>query len=88
MPPGARAGDPMAHGGSITNGSPNVLTNGIPAAIAGVSQAPCSIHPGSQVVTKGSGTVFINNQPAARAGDVLSCGAAVSAGSPDVIIGD
>ncbi|WP_202302732.1 PAAR domain-containing protein [Dryocola clanedunensis] len=80
-----RLGDPISHGGSITSGSGNVTINNIPAAMVS-SAASCSIHGGSSVAS-GSGTVFINNNPAARVGDTTGCGASISSGSGDVLIG-
>ncbi|WP_411027044.1 PAAR domain-containing protein, partial [Salmonella sp. s55044] len=56
------------------------------AAMQGASSASCSIH-GASAVSSGSGSVFINNNPAARTGDATGCGAAISSGSGDVFIG-
>ena len=86
MQPAARVGDSISEGGSVTSGSSDVFINSIPAAIANTSQGSCSIH-GSVSVTQGSGTVFINSQPAARLSDSVSCGATISAGSGNVLIG-
>lgn len=86
MQPAARTGDAICHGGAIASGSPNVLINGIPAAVLAVSAAPCALHGGSAVST-GSATVMINNLPAARMGDVTCCGASIVCGSPDVMMG-
>ncbi len=38
-------------------------------------------------LSKGSSSVNINGQPAARIGDPVSCGSVVAEGSPDVFIG-
>jgi uncharacterized Zn-binding protein involved in type VI secretion len=38
-------------------------------------------------ISGGSGTVFINGQPAARVGDGIDCGGAAASGSGDVSIG-
>lgn len=83
--------------GRIVTGSPNVIINGLPAARchqdAGdpglcSGMPPLSWPPhGTVLIAQGSSTVLINNQPAARVGDSLQCGARISAGSPDVIIG-
>lgn len=80
-----RVGDAISHGGAVTSGSGNVLINNQPAAMAG-SAASCSIHGGSSVAC-GSGSVFINGAPAARMSDTTGCGAAISSGSGNVLIG-
>jgi uncharacterized Zn-binding protein involved in type VI secretion len=43
-------------------------------------------HPGK--VKAGSGTVTINDLPAARVGDAVDCGSALQTGSGDVYIGE
>ncbi|MBS1203475.1 MAG: hypothetical protein H6R25_374 [Proteobacteria bacterium] len=83
----ARVGDATAHGGALCSGSGNVYINGIPAAMMGVSIAPCALLHGAAPVATGSGSVFINGSPAARLGDVTGCGAVVVTGSCDVYIG-
>jgi len=83
----ARVGDVTAHGGALCSGSGDVYVNGIPAAMVGVSIAPCALSHGAAPVAVGSGSVFINGVPAARLGDVTGCGAAVITGSGDVYIG-
>ncbi|WP_322015182.1 PAAR domain-containing protein [Paraburkholderia sp. J12] len=87
MFPLSRVGDLIDHGGSIITGSPDVLIDGIPAALAGISSAVCPLHPSAQVLVSGSATVFINDVPAAMAGGKTSCGSVVTSGSPDVLIG-
>ncbi|WP_207001578.1 PAAR domain-containing protein [Trinickia mobilis] len=86
--PAARQGDPTAHGGAVLNGSGNVFINGSPAAFAGCSTTSCPVHCSGQAVVQGSSTVFINNVPAVFVGSPTSCGAAITAGSPNVFIGD
>lgn len=86
MQPAARVGDAICHGGAIASGSGNVLINDLPAALCGMSAAPCGLH-GGACVASGSATVFINGQPAARLGDVTGCGSAIVCGSGDVLIG-
>lgn len=81
-----RVGDAVSHGGAVTSGSGNVFINNCSAAVVGISAVNCSIHGGSSMAA-GSGTVFINNNPAARLGDPAGCGAAISSGSGDVLIG-
>ncbi|WP_187345135.1 PAAR domain-containing protein [Cystobacter ferrugineus] len=88
-------------GGSVTGqlvtGSPDVLINGLPAARChqgGGDSGQCSGMPplawpphGTEWIAQGSSSVIINDQPAARVGDKLQCGATISAGSSNVIIG-
>ncbi|MBC8750725.1 putative Zn-binding protein involved in type VI secretion [Paraburkholderia sp. WC7.3g] len=83
-----RKGDPIADGGSVTSGSPSVFVNGIPAGLVGISSVVCSLHPSAQSLVVGSGSVFINDVPAAIVGGSISCGSALSVGSPDVLIGE
>lgn len=72
-------------------GSGDVFTNFRPALRKGDAVLPhgcgqCPPH--GRTVSAGSATVNINNKPAARVGDAISCGGSVSTGSGDVIIGD
>ncbi|KLG05272.1 PAAR motif protein [Enterobacter cloacae subsp. cloacae] len=83
----ARVGDVTAHGGALCSGSGDVCINGIPAAMVGVSIAPCALLHGAAPVATGSTSVYINGLPAARLGDLTGCGAAVVTGSGDVYIG-
>ena len=86
--PGGPVPTPLPHpfAGTITgNCSPNVLIGGMPAATLGsmATNAPPHIPQGGPfanpptnqgTVMKGSGTVLINNKPAARTGDtVMTC---------------
>jgi len=87
MFPAARKGDATEHGGAIVTGSPSVTINGVPAALTAISSATCALHPSVQAVVAGSKSVFINNVPAAFIGCTISCGASITAGSPDVLIG-
>ena len=73
--------------GDITTGSPNVLTNGRPAARAIADIAICDEHNLPQQIATGSTTVFINGMPAARLGDHTVCDARISTASNNVIIG-
>lgn len=83
----ARVGDATAHGGALCSGSGNVFVNNLPAAMVGLSVAPCALGHGAAAVASGSCSVYINNLPAARCGDVTCCGAAVATGSCDVYVG-
>lgn len=77
MPPAARVFDPTAHGPPLTGaGSPNVFVGGMPAWRAGLDFHACPLSSGpvphvGGVVSLGSTTVFVNNAPAARMGDVV-----------------
>ncbi len=92
--PAARQGDPTAHGGSIVQGDPTVLINGMPAARQGdMHVCPMcngTVPHGGGPIAQGSSTVLINGQPAARQGDVCTCNGppdAIAAGDSTVLIG-
>ena len=68
--------------GAVSQGSANVLINGLPAGRVGDAE---SCHAG--LVAQGSSGVFINGRPAARAGDKTTCGAVIVSGSANVFIG-
>lgn len=99
MPPAARVGDLTSHGTPLTPlgaVSLNVLIGGQPAwrAIMDVHTCPLSNGPQPHVggsVLKGSLTVLINNQPAARQGDSVVEGGggpnSIAVGLPTVLIG-
>ncbi|WP_254592361.1 type VI secretion system PAAR protein [Pectobacterium polaris] len=79
----------------ITEGSPDVIINGQPAARQGDAvllhgcpcpNAPHDVHP--RKIAEGSSTVIINGKPAARIGDSINCGGVIVSGSGNVIIGD
>lgn len=106
MPPQARVGDASmvpadAHGcpacphpavGPAIQGSPNVLTNGLPSVRvgdAGIHAACCG--PNKWNAKTGSRSVLINGRPAHRLGDMVKhCGGAGRSiqGSSNVIVGD
>jgi uncharacterized Zn-binding protein involved in type VI secretion len=86
--PGGPIPTPLPHpyAGTITGGcSSNVMIANMPAATVGSTSmgapphipqgGPFQVPPNNQgTVMKGSGTVLINNKPAARAGDtVMTC---------------
>ena len=77
--------------GPITQGSPNVMVNGLPASRvgdAGLHAACCG--PNTYVAKAGSGTVFINGKKAHRKNDAQThCGGngQMTQGSPDVSTG-
>jgi len=85
---GSMSWAPTHETGVLKVGSHNVFINGRPAIMAHISAGECDEHgPVPQLVAEGSGRVFINGFPAARVGDHLTCSAAISSGSPNVIIG-
>lgn len=65
-------------------GAATVLIGGMPAATMG-GMATCNGPPDS--IVKGSSSVFICKQPAARLGDSTSHGGVISVGCPTVFIG-
>jgi uncharacterized Zn-binding protein involved in type VI secretion len=71
-----------APSGEISQGSPNVFINGLPAARA-TDLESCD----AGKIAQGSATVFINGLHAARMGDKVSCGAVIVGGSGTVFIG-
>ena len=100
MPPAARVGDQTSHGTPLAPGpgSVNVLIGGMPAWRATADFHTCPLAtPGTPpiphvggVVAMGSVTVFINNLPAARQGDmIVETGPpnSIAMGCPTVLIG-
>jgi uncharacterized Zn-binding protein involved in type VI secretion len=97
MPLAARVGDMTSHGTPLGPGpgSFNVLIGGMPAWRATADFHACPLVTGvvphvGGVVAIGSVTVFINNLPAARQGDMVVEGGppnAIVMGCPTVIIG-
>lgn len=82
----AFVGSALSHGGSVTGGSPDVLTNGIDTARLG-DPAACAIH-GAVVISTASNSVFANGKGVARAGDSCSCGAILTTGSTNTFAGN
>jgi uncharacterized Zn-binding protein involved in type VI secretion len=83
----SRVGDLICHGGMIVTGSPDVLIDGVPVALVGLSAAVCSKHPSAQAVISGSAGVFVNGVPAAMVAAATSCGSVITSGVSDVLIG-
>jgi uncharacterized Zn-binding protein involved in type VI secretion len=88
MPPAARVGDQTSHGTPLGPGpgSVNVLIGGMPAWRATADFHTCPLLTGTVphvcgTVAMGSLTVFINNLPAARQGDVIG-----ESGPPNTIV--
>ncbi|WP_342754836.1 PAAR domain-containing protein [Pantoea sp. MBD-2R] len=74
--------------GKLADGSPDVIINDRAAIRAHLSTGECDEHSGSkQLVAEGSIKVYINNFPAARIGDRLTCSAEIFSGSSNVFIG-
>ncbi len=98
MPPAARLTDmhtcpmltpglpPIPHVGGpvIGPGVPNVLIEGMPAAVAG-DMCVCVGPP--DTIVNGSTTVLISGRPAARMGDTTAHGGFIVLGARTVIIG-
>lgn len=80
--------------GSIVTGSGNVKVNSLKAVRATDDSVSCAgtppiyfpDHQGKKVA-QGSGTVFINGQPASRIGDKIVCSSSIKSGSSNVVIG-
>jgi uncharacterized Zn-binding protein involved in type VI secretion len=71
-----------------TQGSSNVIINGLPAHCIGMSWPihNCGkfFHP--SFTAMGSPNVLVNGLPLARVGDMLSCGDMIASGSPNVLV--
>lgn len=98
MPPSTRLGDNgSGHACHFpptpaTGASPDVTIDGIPAVRQGDAYAPhgcpsCPEPPHPRHLSGGSGSVFINDRPAGRVGDPISCGGMAKTGSGTVFIG-
>lgn len=92
MPGAARMNDPTSHPGMISSGLPTVLIEKFAAARVGDAHT-CAFPPpagphGGNAILKGSTTVFIGGQPAARQNDACACGATIAKGALTVNIGD
>jgi uncharacterized Zn-binding protein involved in type VI secretion len=74
--------------GAIATGSPNVLTNNLQQAATVIGIGPCSKESGvPQQVATGAETVLVNNMPAARKDEKMTCSATIISGSANVLIG-
>ncbi len=78
--------------GKIITGSPNVKFDSLAAARAASPGAldtiVCNKHGGAPpMLAQGSDNVFINSQPAARIGDMTTCGGTIAEGSATVFVG-
>ena len=78
-------GDPS---GPIILGSPNVLVNNKPLALAQLPlSVGCTRHSPPPQIAQGSETVSANGKPVARKGDKTECSATIAEGSPNVFFG-
>lgn len=78
---------PVPHvGGALITGLPTVITGSMPQSRI-TDQGVCAVPIPPNVVAKGSLTVLVGNLPAARIGDLMMHGGAISTGFPTVIIG-
>ena len=81
----AIGGDPS---GPIILGSPNVLVNNKPLALAELPlSVGCTRHSPPPQIAQGSETVSANGKPVARKGDKTECSATIAEGSPNVFFG-
>ncbi len=92
MPPAARIFDPTSHPGFILGpGLLNVFIGGRPAAVRGhihICLLPPKAGPHSpSSLIGGSKTVLIGGRPAARVRDKAGCGAVITKGVRNVLIG-
>ena len=70
-----------------------MFVNGIPLMRKGDAYAPHACvkghsGPHDRALAEGSASVFVNDQPAGRKGDPVSCGGAAQTASSNVFIGD
>jgi uncharacterized Zn-binding protein involved in type VI secretion len=76
-----RVGDAGSHGGAVTTGSDDVITNDRGTARLGDTYG-CPIH-GPNPIVSASADTFANDRGIARVGDSTACGASLVEGSPD-----
>ncbi|MGY4828748.1 PAAR domain-containing protein [Sphaerotilaceae bacterium SBD11-9] len=80
-----------SHPGLIVPAQAQVLVNGLPAARVTDTHV-CLFPPLAgphppNTIRQGSSTVLIGGLPAARVGDLTDCGASITTGSANVLIG-
>ncbi|MCY7315345.1 MAG: PAAR domain-containing protein [Rubrivivax sp.] len=71
-------GDKTSHGGVVIEAAPTSDSGGIRIARVG-DKVSCRKHSGTIVITTGDPTCIIEGKPAARHGDMTSCGATLIA---------
>ena len=82
--------NPGVKTGVVGPGLANILINNLDAAsilVESYCYVPVVYNHGYKVIVEGSKTVLFACTPAARKGDKLLCDAAISTGSPNVLIG-
>lgn len=84
MPAIARLGDTSSHGGSITTASSDTRCNGRGIARNNDSFL-CPRHGLETIVASRSKTC--NGRAIAAVGDLITCGAVITSGSPDTNVG-
>lgn len=77
-------GTPHTGGPVMPPGAPTVIIGGMPAATLGT---PCTCVGPPDSIVKGSATVLICGQPAARQGDSTAHGGSIVGCCPTVLIG-
>jgi len=81
----ARVGDTSDHNGVIISGANRTFVNGKAVARIGDMHS-CPEH-GISPITSGSSSVFVEGRAVARVGDTVACGAVITSGSPDTMVG-
>ena len=77
---------PKPHiGGQVLQGSSNVFSADVGVSRVG-DQAQCN-SPSPDIITSGSGSVFINGMPCARMQDQTAHGGTIASGNNSVLIG-
>jgi uncharacterized Zn-binding protein involved in type VI secretion len=74
--------DPTSQGGRVLEGSPGTFINGL--AVARVGDRVSCPHGACKIVS-GDETLLIDNQPIARDGDFVACGARLMATQQDTL---
>lgn len=76
--PFIRLGDKLSHGGMVIEASSHSDTGGIGIARIG-DKVVCALH-GPMIIATGDPTMLVDGRPAARQGDLTTCGAMLIAG--------
>jgi uncharacterized Zn-binding protein involved in type VI secretion len=86
MPQLARLGDTSSHGGSIISASPDTTANGIGIARDG-DQHSCPLEGHGVTALSSDSSVKVNGRSVIRVGDSAGCGATITSGSPNTMVG-
>lgn len=81
--PFIRLGDKTSHGGIVVEASMVSDIGGIGIARVG-DKVACPMH-GVQVIVSGDMSLVVDGKPAARHGDMVSCGATLIAGQQTAV---